>query len=304
LSIPKAPFKPNVKIRIVAADFRFALCNELFQKTPLVEVCRTLRQLGYQGFEIAPFTLGEDPAALPLPQRRATREAIVGEGLEFVGLHWLLTAPPGLQIVTNDAEVRKQSWLYVQRLIDLCGDLATDGARRRPVIVFGSPKQRTSVPGSSPAEALRYFKEGMAESAAHAADRNVTLLVEALSPSQTDVVTSLAEAVAIVKEINSPAVQTMFDVHNAIDETEPHTALIERYFPYIRHVHVNEMDGREPGMGNYNFLILLQKLAELNYDGWVSLEAFDFSRDAREVAARAIQTLKSGQSAGVATQTI
>jgi sugar phosphate isomerase/epimerase len=142
----------------------------------------------------------------------------------------------------------------------------------------------------------------MAAVASHAESCGVTLLIEALSPSQTDVVTSLAEAVALVRQIGSPAVQTMFDVHNAIDETEPHTVLLERYLPYIRHVHVNEMDGKEPGMGDYDFLILLQKLAEMNYDGWVSLEAFDFSRDARDVATRAIKTLKAAQSAGMTTK--
>jgi sugar phosphate isomerase/epimerase len=286
-------------MRVVPAAYRFATCNELFQKMPLPEQCRTVSELGYQGFEIAPFTLGEDPAAISAGQRVEVRQTISGEGLEFVGLHWLLMAPPGLQIVTNDTAVREHSWHYVRLLIDLCADLATPHAQKRPLVVFGSPKQRTSVPGSSAAEAVKFFTDGMAGVASHAEARGVTLLVEALSPSQTDVVTSLAEAASIVQQIASPAVQTMFDVHNAIDETEPHTVLIERYFPHIRHVHVNEMDGREPGMGDYNFLILLRKLADLNYDGWVSLEAFDFSRDARDVAARALDTLKAAQSAGL-----
>ncbi len=271
---------------------------------PLAEQCRLVRQLGYDGFEMAPFTLGDDPAAISPRQRSEVRQTIAGNGLEFVGLHWLLMAPPGLQIVTNDAALRQNSWNYVRRLIDLCSDLVGPNARQRPVVVFGSPKQRSSVPGSSAAEATKNFVEGMASVAPHAESSEVTLLVEALSPSQTDVVTSLAEAVAIVMQIGSPAVQTMFDVHNAIDETEPHTQLIERYLPYIRHVHVNEMDGREPGMGDYNFLILLKKLADVGYNGWVSLEAFDFSRDARDVAERAIKTLKAAESATLQTNTI
>jgi sugar phosphate isomerase/epimerase len=288
----------------VPSAYRFAICNELFQKLPLVEMCRAASHLGYAGFEIAPFTLAEDPAAIPAARRTDIRQTMLDEGLEFAGLHWLLAAPPGLQISTNDAPLRTRSWNYVKLLIDLCADLATFGARQPPVVVFGSPKQRSSAPGSSPSEGVKFFIDGMAGVAPHAASRGVTLLIEALSPSQTDVVTSLAQAVAIVRQISSPAVQTMFDVHNAIDETEPHTLLLERYFPHIRHVHVNELDGREPGMGDYDFLNLLRKLSEMNYRGWVSLEAFDFSRDPREVAARAIETLKMAQSAASALQTI
>ena len=84
----------------------------------------------------------------------------------------------------------------------------------------------------------------------------------------------------------------MFDVHNAVDETLPHPELLCRYMPHIRHVHVNEMDGREPGSGKVDFQTLLATLAKLAYTGWVSLEVFDFSRDGRDVASRALSYLK------------
>jgi sugar phosphate isomerase/epimerase len=287
----------------VTVSYRFAICNEIFQKMPLAESCRTASDLGYQGFEIAPFTLGEDPAALSAEKRADVRQTIAGEGLEFVGLHWLLTAPKGLQVVTNNTAVREHSWDYVRRLVDLSADLATPGARRRPVIVFGSPKQRSSVAGQTPQEAVKHFKEGMAQMAPHAESCGVTLLVEALSPEQTDVICCLSEAAEVVKEIGSPAVQSMFDVHNAIDEFDSHEHLVESFYPYIKHVHVNELDGREPGRGDYNFFHLLRKLAELNYDGWVSVEAFDFTREPYDIAQLSITTLKAAQSAGLAIKT-
>ncbi len=68
----------------------------------------------------------------------------------------------------------------------------------------------------------------------------------------------------------------MFDTHNAVNETEPHPALIERYFEFIRHVHVNELDGRHPGCADYDFGTLLATLIRLGYRHWVSLEVFDF----------------------------
>jgi D-psicose/D-tagatose/L-ribulose 3-epimerase len=284
--------------------YRFATCNELFEQRPFAEVCRKLRTLGYEGIELAPFTLGEDPAALPEPKRIEMGAQISGAGLRFVGLHWLLTAPPGLHITARDQVQRRHTWEYVGRLIELCGDVARASNSRDTVIVFGSPKQRSSNGGLTSKECSGIFAEELARAAPRAEACGVTLLIEALSPSQTDVVTSLAEAVSIVEQIQSPAVKTMFDVHNAIDESDPHPELLRRFMPHIRHVHVNEMDGREPGMGDYRFDTLLATLAELHYSGWVSLEAFDFSRDSYDIASRAISHLKAAMSAGVAAQTL
>jgi D-psicose/D-tagatose/L-ribulose 3-epimerase len=115
--------------------------------------------------------------------------------------------------------------------------------------------------------------------------------VEALPIGQANVVTSLAEAASIVRQIGSPAIQTMFDTHNAVDETEPHAALIEKYFDIIRHVHVNEMDGRHPSMSDYDFKPVLTTLDRLGYKGWISLEAFDFSFGAEKIARESIEYL-------------
>jgi len=281
--------------------FRFAICNELFGKRPLAEVCSKLRTLGYEGIELAPFTLGEDPAALPPAGRAEAAAQIADAGLSFVGLHWLLSAPPGLHVTARDERQRRHTWDYVGRLIDMCAELAHASHSKNSVIVFGSPKQRSSNGGLSPKECVDIFRDELARAAPRAEAGGVTLLLEALSPSQTDVVTSLAEAVAVVEQIQSPAVQTMFDVHNAIDETEPHPELVRKFQSHIRHVHVNEMDGREPGMGDYPFNALLATLAELDYPGWVSVEAFDFSRDSYDVASRAISHLKAAIHAGPPT---
>ena len=69
-----------------------------------------------------------------------------------------------------------------------------------------------------------------------------------------------------------------------IDETEPHAALVERYYDLIRHIHVNELDGRHPGTGTYDFKPLFDVLRRREYGGWVSLEAFDFTPGAETIA--------------------
>ena len=160
-------------------------------------------------------------------------------------------------------------------------------------MVFGSPKQRSSTGGINAAEALRNFVEGLAGVAPHAAERGVTILVEALPPGDCDVMTSLAEAVSVVRMVNSPAVRTMFDTHNGRNEVEPHAVLVDRYFDLVRHIHVNEMDGRHPGTGDYDFKPLLNVLRRRNYGGWVSLEVFDFSAGAEAIANASLRYLEA-----------
>ncbi len=271
--------------------FRHSICNEAFEKYPFADACRAIAKIGYTGIEIAPYTLADKPVNVSTAARKEYAGIMQSEGLAFVGLHWLMVSPPGLHVTTADAGLRRASWEHIRHLIDLCADLGPDG-----VMVFGSPKQRGSTGGLSRAEATRHMAEGLASVAPLAAARGVTVLLEALPLNQCDVVQSLKEAAGIVEEINSPAVQTMFDVHNAIDEQEPHAALIERYFGHIRHVHVNELDGSHCGARDYDFRPVLETLARLRYSGWISLEAFDFSYGAERLAAESLRHLESQQS--------
>jgi sugar phosphate isomerase/epimerase len=268
-------------------QLKHAMCNEAFESTPFVEQCRTLKSAGYQGIEIAPFTLAPDPVDITPEQRRDYRRIIADEGLKFVGLHWLMVSPKGLHVTTPDKSLRDRSWGHIRNLIALCGDLGDHG-----VMVFGSPQQRSTTGGLTRAEATRNYIEGLAAVAPQAEERGVTVLVEALPVGQSDVVQSLAEAVSIVQEINSPGVRTMFDTHNAVDETEPHPVLVERYFEFIRHVHVNELDGRHPGTAEYDFGALFATLLRLGYQHWVSLEAFDFKPGGARIAQESIAHLQ------------
>ena len=52
---------------------RLALCNEVLADVPLERQCEIAASLGYDGLEIAPFTLSESPermtsAELPMPR--------------------------------------------------------------------------------------------------------------------------------------------------------------------------------------------------------------------------------------------
>jgi sugar phosphate isomerase/epimerase len=68
--------------------------------------------------------------------------------------------------------------------------------------------------------------------------------------------------------------------------------LIRQNFRWIRHVHLNEMDGRRPGAGSFPFPIVLRTLRELAFQGWLSVEVFDFKPDGETVARLAREYLQ------------
>ncbi len=273
-------------------QFKLSVCNELYGDIGIAETCRSIRRAGWTGIEIAPFTLMQNATKLPRGRRREVRDIIESEGLSFVGLHWLTVGPEGLHVTTPDLAVRRHSWEYVRGLVELCADLRPDRATGG-VMVFGSPMQRATTGGLSREEAEANYISGVLSIVEDLEAARITLCVEALPTDQCDVITSLDRAAEIVDEIGSPMVQTMFDSHNAIEETQPHAALVARHWDKIRHIHVNELDGSYPRpSGGYDFKPVLREAASRKYDGWVSMEVFDFTPGAEKIVNESIAHLR------------
>src|SRR3712207_1760465 len=114
---------------------KFAICNETFVDWPLDRAFAFARECGYTGLEIAPFTLAKYASDISDAQRNKVRELADHEGLEIIGLHWLLAKTEGFYLTTPDADVRRRTSEYLGELARLCRDLG--GA----LMVLGSPQQ-------------------------------------------------------------------------------------------------------------------------------------------------------------------
>ena len=81
---------------------RLGICNELFDGWDFAEVCRTVKSLGYEGLEIAPFTLAPRITDLDAGRRRELRRIVEDAGLETIGLHWLLAKLKGIHLTSPE----------------------------------------------------------------------------------------------------------------------------------------------------------------------------------------------------------
>src|SRR5205807_948923 len=202
------------------------LCNEVIAPMPFPSQCVYAAKLGYDGLEIAPYTLSDEPHRLGSAQLAAARAAAADAGIAITGLHWLLHKPAGLSISTRDDAVRRRSIDVMLALIDQCAEL---GGR---YLVHGSPHQRRIDPGETRAAAMRRAEECFAAAAERAGKAGVTYCIEALAPDQTPLINSVEEAAAIVAKIDKPSLRTMLDCSAAArSEKEPLSALVDRWLP-------------------------------------------------------------------------
>ena len=194
---------------------KFALCNEMFVNRTMADVCGIVSKLGYQGLEIAPYTLAASADAVTPAQRAEVRRAVKDNGLEAVGLHWLLAKTTGYHMTTPDDKMYRRTRDYFNVLIELCHDLGGT------VMVIGSPKQRSLVEGQTYEGAWKRAVELFGGACDQARGAGVTLCIEPLGKSETNFINTVAEGLKMMREINHPNFKVHLDVKAMAAEGTP-----------------------------------------------------------------------------------
>jgi D-psicose/D-tagatose/L-ribulose 3-epimerase len=255
---------------------RLALCNEVLAALPLDRQCAYAAALGYDGLEIAPYTLFDAPDAVSTGEASKVRAAVEQAGLIVTGLHWLLVKPAGLSLTVADAAVRARTVEVMRRLAGLCAQLGGS------VLVHGSPKQRQIAPGDSHADARGRFAEALAEVAETAGREGVTYCIEPLSRRETSLINTVAEAADLVCAIGHPNLRTMIDCSAAgATEDKPVPDLMDSWLPtgLVAHVQINDPNRRAPGQGAMEFAPIAAALVRNGYQGTIAVEPFDYVPD-------------------------
>lgn len=261
--------------------FRLSLCNEVLRDLSFGEQCRIAAAVGYDGLEVAPFTIADDPRTITAAEVEKLRAEAGDAGLAVTGLHWLLVSPENLSITDPDPDIRRATAEVIAALVRLCRDLGGT------VLVHGSPRQRVlpADPAKHP-DAKAVALDHWARAGALAAEAGVTYCIEPLA--ECGFVRTLDEAIAALDAIGSPGLATMIDASAAGQaESRPVAEVLDRGLSAgrIAHVQINAVNRKGPGQGNEFLIDFFRVLMNHRYSRIVAVEPFEYEPDGTGAAA-------------------
>jgi D-psicose/D-tagatose/L-ribulose 3-epimerase len=227
-----------------------------------------LKQTGFDGVEV------------PLFEGDEAHYRSVGRELERAGLtcSTITVCSPDASPVSPDAAERKRALDRLKWCLDMTAAVGGDvlcGPYTAPLGVF-TGKEPSEDEKQRAADVLRAGAE-------YAAKLNARIAVEFLCRFETYMLNTARDAAAMVKRVNHPNLGMLYDTFHAnIEEKDPPGALAATG-EHVIHFHISENDRGTPGAGHVQWAETFRALRKMNYNGWLTIEAF--SRVLPELAA-------------------
>jgi sugar phosphate isomerase/epimerase len=152
-------------------------------------------------------------------------------------------------------------------------------------IVFGSGGSRNIPEGFDREQAWEQHIAVTKKMAPFAEKYGVTIAIEPLNRTETNLINSLAEGVRVVEAVKSPKVKLLCDIYHMLKEDESPDEII-KYGKHIVHCHIAEKEERTPpGVKGDDFRPYLSALKKIGYNGGLSIECFKYSDFDNEIKA-------------------
>lgn len=254
-----------------------------------------LKKTGYDGIELF---LGAGDTKLYSTLGR--HFADIGLGVTCV-----TCLTPETNIASSDKKIREAGLDQLKWAVDMCADLNAE--------VLCGPYHSTNgfFTGKPPALEERQWSIEMLRKVAEYADpTGIMLTPEALNRFECYLYNTMADLTNLIEKVDAPNLGGMYDTHHANIEEKSQARALRQIAPHLKHVHISENDRGTPGSGQVNWNEVFSTLKEINYDGWLTIEAFsrldpDFAnainvwRDfspAKEMYKQGLKFIKQGMS--------
>ncbi len=225
----------------------------------ILPIVDRLKEIGYDGVEF--FVGSPDVAAYKR----------VGEHCRNLGLEVTTVSVVGKDEnpISNSAAIRAKGLDRLKWVVDRTHDLGAQilcGPLHSAHAVFAQHAPEDQEYGWG-AEVLHAVGE-------HAVQAGVTLGLEALNRFESYLCNTMDQLSRLLRQTNHPHIRAMFDTHHANVEEKKFTQAIQTIAPFLVHVHISENDRGTPGDGHINFDEAFTALADINYRGALTIEAF------------------------------
>lgn len=238
----------------------------------LVPAMEAIKQTGFDGVEIPIF----DPDA-------ADHYKWLAGVLDDIGLERTAVALIPDQAhnpVSPDAGDRAGAVEHLTKVIDCCAQL---GAQ---VLVGPYFQPLGEFTGDRPSDIeLNHCADFHRIIAPLARDAGLTCAIENLNRFEAYLLNTSEQAIAHCRNVGEDGFGILYDTfHSHIEEKDPLAALrAVNDAGFLNHVHISENDRGTPGKGHAKIRETIAALKAMNYDGWMTIEAF--GRGVPELAA-------------------
>ncbi|MBS0205282.1 MAG: sugar phosphate isomerase/epimerase [Planctomycetes bacterium] len=214
---------------------------------------------------------GYDSVELPIFSYDLAHFRQIAAKLDELGLDRTAVAvnTPESNPISSSPSIRQAAVTNLKKSVDVCHAV---GSRILCGPLHSAIGQSTAV--GPTADEWKYAADTLIQVADHAQDAGVTLAVEYLNRFECYILTCMQDLIRFVREINHPHLRLMYDTFHANIEEKDITRAVRDCADLCVHVHIAENDRSTPGEGGVNWDATFAALKEVNYDGWMVIEAF------------------------------
>jgi sugar phosphate isomerase/epimerase len=186
----------------------------------------------------------------------------------------------GLTLIDENPEVRAKAIAFIQEMI-------TFGAALGAPAIIGSMQGNVQQAGRD--QSLQWLAQGLNVLGKSAEQLGVPLIYEPLNRYETNLFNQLGEAVIFLQTLQSSNIKLLADLFHMNIEEASIAATIERYAPYIGHIHFADSNRRAIGFGHTAMEEIAATLKTIDYKGYLSAEIFPLP----DTDAASAQTIKA-----------
>jgi len=234
-------------------------------KVSHIPVFENIASAGFDGVEIS--VVGQDKSDLQM-----MRSAVADLGMSLTASTFV---PPEANPIAADPSVRALSVDYLKARIDETAVLGSD------ILVGGIYQAHKYFSGRGPTDQeWEWSRQYLREAGEYARNCGVKLGLEFLNRFEVYLINTAADAAKMCRDVGLDNVGVLYDTHHAnIEDPNPAIAL-PSCSDHLMHVHLSESHRGTLGSGQVKWEETFATLKFLEYEGWLTIEAFGTSDEA------------------------